>query len=126
VDILTRLQPLIGLAGILALAYALMDGASEIRREHLLAALAIWERVEASARYIFGDALGDPIADQVLDALRAARPDTITRTGISKLLGRHQAAERIGAALSLLERRGLARRESVRTEGAPAEHWRAA
>jgi hypothetical protein len=110
----------------LALVYALMDGASQIGREHLLAALAIWGRAEASARYIFGDALGNPIADQVLDALRAARLDSITRTGISKLLGKHQTAERIGAALSLLERRGLARRESVRTEGAPAEHWRAA
>lgn len=110
----------------LALAYALMDGRNEVGREHLLAALAIWERAEASARWIFGDSLGDPIADQVLDALRAARPDTITRTGISKVLGKHQTAERIGAALALLERRGLARRESVRTEGAPAEHWQAA
>ncbi|MBI3375003.1 MAG: hypothetical protein HY017_25050 [Betaproteobacteria bacterium] len=107
----------------LALAYALMDAASEIASEHLLAALAIWERAQASARYIFGDALGDPIADQVLDALRAARPGTITRTGISKLLGRHQTAERISAALALLEIRGLACRESVRTDGAPAEHW---
>jgi len=110
----------------LALAYALMDSAPEIARDHLLAALAIWERAQASARYIFGDALGDPIADQVLDALRDVRPGTMTRTGISKVLGRHQPAERIGMALALLERRGLARRESVRTEGAPAEHWRAA
>ena len=110
----------------LALVYSLMDGATEIDRTHLLAALAVWERAAASARFIFGDALGDPIADQVLDALRDARPATITRTGISKVLGRHQAAERIGAALALLERRGLAHRESVRTDGAPAEHWRAA
>jgi hypothetical protein len=110
----------------LALVYALMDGVDQIGREHLLAALAIWERAEASARFIFGDALGDPIADQVLNALRTARPDSITRTGISKLLGKHQTAERIGAALALLEKRGLASRETVRTEGAPAEHWRAA
>lgn len=110
----------------LALAYALMCGATEIDREHLLAALAVWERAAVSARFIFGDAIGDPVADQVLDALRAARPDGITRTGISNLLGRHQAAERIGAALALLERRGLARRESVQTGGAPAERWTAA
>jgi len=110
----------------LALVYALMDRAGAIDRPHLLAALAIWERAQASARYIFGDALGDPVADQVLDALRAARPDGTTRTGISRLLGGHKSADRIGAALALLEGRGLARRESVRTDGAPAEHWRAA
>ena len=110
----------------LALVYALINGAAEIDREHLLAAIAVWERAAASARFIFGDALGDPIADQVLEALRTACPGAITRTGISKVLGRHQTADRIGAALALLERRGLARRETVRTGGAPAENWTAA
>ena len=36
-----------------------LDGADKIRREHLDAALAVWDYCEASARYIFGDALGD-------------------------------------------------------------------
>src|SRR5262249_49451764 len=110
----------------LALLYALMDGVTEIDHQHLLAALAGWERAQASARHIFGSALGDPSANQILGALRTARPGTMTRTAISRLLGRHQTAERIGASLSLLEKRGLAKRESVQTEGSPAEHWRAA
>lgn len=50
----------------LALLYALLDGKSEIDAPHLNAALALWEFCEASAIYIFGDALGDPIADDIL------------------------------------------------------------
>src|SRR5262249_36013415 len=37
----------------LALLYALLDGSDIIRREHMLAALAVWEYYEASARFIF-------------------------------------------------------------------------
>ena len=110
----------------LALVFALMDGAAAIDKKHLLAALAIWERAQASARFIFGDAIGDAIADEILRALRVAGPAGMTRTEISKLLSKHQSAERIGAALELLERRGLARHESRPTPGAPVEIWRAA
>lgn len=109
----------------LALVFALMDGAAAIDTKHLFAALAIWERAEASARFIFGDALGDAVADEILRALRVAGPAGMTRTDISKLLNKHQSAERIGAALELLERRGLARHESRPTPGAPLEIWRA-
>ena len=63
----------------LSLIYALLDGTATIRAEHLLAALAVWEYAEASARYIFGDALGNPVADRVLEQLRAA-PQGLTRT----------------------------------------------
>lgn len=109
----------------LALVFALMDEAREIDLPHLLAALAIWERAEASARFIFGDAIGDAIADEILRALRVAGSAGMTRTDISKLLNKHQPAERIGAALELLERRGFARHESKPTFGAPVEIWKA-
>ena len=54
----------------LALIYALIDGASEIALEHLWAAIAVWEYCDASVQYLFGDSLGDPIADPMLEALR--------------------------------------------------------
>jgi len=47
----------------LACIYALLDRETEVRKVHLEAALAVWNYCEASARYIFGDALGDPLAD---------------------------------------------------------------
>jgi hypothetical protein len=109
----------------LALLYALMDEAEQIDRPYLLAALAVWERAEASARYIFGAALGDPIADEILRALRVAERAGLTRTAIRDLFKRHQTGERIGAALELLARRNLARWESQPTEGGrPSEVWR--
>ncbi|MDQ3960791.1 MAG: YfjI family protein [Pseudomonadota bacterium] len=58
----------------LALIYALLDLCTEIRPEHLKAAIALWEYAEGSARYIFGSALGDPLADEIYRALRAAGP----------------------------------------------------
>ena len=39
----------------------------------------------SNARFIFGDALGDPIADEILRALRRAGPDGLTRWDISNL-----------------------------------------
>ena len=103
--------------------YALLDKSAVIRVPHLQAALAIWEYAEASARWIFGDALGDPVADEILRALRAA-PSGLTRTDIyAGLFGRNQSAARIGRALaSLLEKR-LTRWEREDTGGRPGERW---
>ena len=56
----------------IALIYALLDQRDKIDLVHLEAAIAVWEYCEASARYIFGDALGDPIADEILQAVRQA------------------------------------------------------
>ena len=56
----------------LALIYALLDGSAEIQKPHLEGALAVWEYAEHSARYIFGDALGDPLADEILAAIPAS------------------------------------------------------
>ena len=56
----------------LALIYALLDEADQIEQVHLEAALALWSFCEASARYIFGDLTGDPLADEILRALKMA------------------------------------------------------
>ena len=60
----------------LALVYALLDGSSVIEAQHLNAGLAVWSYCEASARLIFGDAVGDVSADQMLKALRRRRMDS--------------------------------------------------
>ena len=56
----------------LALVYALLDQQESIDVPHLRAALAVWEYCEASAARIFGNALGDPVADEILRALLQA------------------------------------------------------
>ena len=106
----------------LSLIYALLDGASIIRAEHLLAGLAVWEYAEASARYIFGDALGNPVADQILNELRGAE-EGLTRTEIRDLFGRHGKGQEIDAALRTLSENSKARYEHEQTGGRPVERW---
>ena len=49
--------------------YAVLDGSDGvIRPVHLKAALAMWQYYEDSARFIFGDSIGDPVADTILQA----------------------------------------------------------
>lgn len=109
----------------LALIYALLDGDTSIRAEHLDAAIAVWEYAAASARYIFGDALGDPIADTILGALRRNKGG-LTRTEIGRTFGNHKKPERIELALTMLGDRGLARVVKETTGGRTAERWFAA
>jgi hypothetical protein len=108
----------------LSAIYALLDCSAIVRAEHLKAALALWEYCESSARFIFGDALGDPLADEILEALRASW-EGLTRTEISHHFGRHKAAEQIKRALKLLAEQGLATWEEEETEGRKAVIWRA-
>ena len=107
----------------LAALYAVLDLSDDIEREHLMAALALWDYADASARYIFGDATGDPVADQIMEALMVAGKDGITRTEISNLFGRNRSADRIGRALSMLLNAGRVCREQEETGGRKAERW---
>ena len=107
----------------LGLVYALLDGASMIDTCHIRAALAVWERARDSARHIFGSALGDPVADEIVRSLRVAGAAGRTRTEIRDLFKRHESHERIGVALDLIARRKLARMEKRATGGAPVEVW---
>jgi hypothetical protein len=107
----------------LALVYALLDSKGEIDEPHLRAALALWEYCEASAAYIFGNSLGDPVADEIERALRNVGGAGMSRTEIGHLFGRHKSTDRIGAALALLATRGRARVDVRETAGRPNEAW---
>lgn len=107
----------------LQLLYALIDGADAIRSEHLLAALALWDYVEASISFIFGDALGDPVADQILAALRKNGP--MTQSDLANLFGRHIRSERLGGALQTLLLAGKARSWREATGGRDRLVWAA-
>lgn len=106
----------------LSCIYALLDMSTEVRPEHLRAALATWEYCEASAEYIFGDSLGDPDADEILRAVRRA-PEGLTRTNIHELFGRHRRGDAIARALTRLTGQGLVRCAVEATGGRPAERY---
>jgi hypothetical protein len=93
----------------LATLYAALDRALIIAPAHLDAALALWRYCSDSVRYLFGDALGDPVADEILRELRLCFPDGMTRTDISNLFDRNRSSDRLGAALGLLSKHGLVR-----------------
>jgi hypothetical protein len=87
----------------LALLYALLDRSPEIACVHLEAALALWRYCDASAHYIFGDLVGEPVADTILRALRNIQPAGMSRSDISELFRNHLAAGKIAAALARLQ-----------------------
>ena len=87
-----------------------------------MAALALWDYCERSVHYVFGDSLGDPVADEVLRLLRGCR-DGLTRSEILNFFGRNHQSDRIGRALGLLLQHGLVRSERQDTGGRPAERW---
>jgi hypothetical protein len=109
----------------LAMLYAVLDGAAEMDEKHLMAALAVWEYCEQSVRHIFGDRLGDPVADEILRLLRGS-PEGVTRNELREFFHRNVASERIGRALALLLQHRLAYCRHCPTERRPAERWFAA
>ena len=109
----------------IAVIYALLDCSPPslfIHKRHLKAALSVWRYCADSARYIFGDALGDRLADDLLRALRK-KAEGLTRTEIRELFSRNRNESEISRALEILAELGLARSVSEETGGRPAERW---
>jgi hypothetical protein len=96
-----------------ALLYALLDCSDVIRLQHLEAALAFWAYSAASARWVFGDSIGDPTADEIW-AMARERHDGISRTEVSNLFSRNKKAREIDRALQALTDAGRLERATVR------------
>jgi hypothetical protein len=103
----------------LSVGYALLDGTATVDEDHLEAAYALWKYCEASAAHIFGDALGDDIADRLLAAIRAAGDDGLDFTAQAAVFGRHVKAKRLAAARAELEQLGLIETVAEETDGRP-------
>jgi hypothetical protein len=107
----------------LSLVYALTDGAGEIDVPHLEAALALWRFCEASAKRIFGDTVGDPMADEILRTLRSCFITGMTRTELVVMFKNTHRTAAVGAALNRLLQLGKVRSEQSATGGRPVERW---
>jgi hypothetical protein len=109
----------------LSVTYALLEGSKTIEIPHLEAAFAVWRFSEGSAAWIFRDAVGDPIADKLLEALRAtgeAGEDAgLTLTEQRDLFGGHVSADWLEAARQLLERHDLISTVERKTAGRPIQ-----
>jgi hypothetical protein len=107
----------------LSCLYALLDKTAHVGIDHLNAAYALWQYCEASARYVFGDRLGDPLADETRQLLRHAGAAGMTRTDLYVAFAHHQKSTDIAQALARLYQEGMARYVLERTPGRPVERW---
>lgn len=103
----------------LSVVYALLDGSNVIDIEHLEAAYAVWEFCEASAVYVFGDRLGDDVADRLLEAVRQAGPAGLDGRGQAEVFSGHVKQPRLSLARQQLIDLGLAEERREVTGGRP-------
>lgn len=107
----------------LSCLYALLDRSPVVRAPHLVAALALWDYCEQSARMTFGDGMGNPNAEKLLAALKGT-PEGLTKTEICNLFGRNLKNNAIKLLLSdLLTQQVIHRRTDKAAKGRPAERW---
>jgi 5S rRNA maturation endonuclease (ribonuclease M5) len=108
----------------LSCIYALFDLKTKVGPEHLRAALALWDYSDRNARWIFGTATGNPDADRILQALRMAKAEGLTRTEISHgIFQRNINPAALDSALRLLIATGKAKPGKISTGGRMAERW---
>jgi hypothetical protein len=108
----------------LALLYALFDHHDTISVTHLRAALALWDYAARSAAFVFGDSLGDPIADEINRAINE-HPNGVTRSQIRDLFARNRSKAQIDRALCLLLSAGAVNRRLLDGPGRRTEIWSA-
>jgi hypothetical protein len=106
----------------LAMIYALLDSSEMIKRVHLEAALAVWQYAEDSARYIFGDHMGDPVADTILLGLKEVGNEGLTRTDLNRLFNRNVNSAAINRALTSLYENGRANYRKEKPESGTGRH----
>jgi hypothetical protein len=107
----------------LSMIYALADHSQTISKRHLRAAHALWGYCEQSACFLFGDRLGNPKAEKIFAALRAA-PKGMTRSEVQRSVFKgNLKAEALDEALRLLKKVGWIYSTSEPTAGRDAERF---
>lgn len=107
----------------LALIYALLDCSDTIDVEHLRAALAVWEYSDRSAGWCYGRSVGDPLADELWQAI-SGRPNGMTRTDIRDHFSRNKRRHDIDNALTRLFQAEMVEcRRGAAGNGPPVETW---
>lgn len=98
----------------MAIIYAIADCSSKIELQHLEAANALWEYCTASVNYIFGNRIGDPMADKIYRGLIEHAPGLILSEIHTKIFKGNRSAAQIKRALELLVDRGIVMRTQIK------------
>jgi hypothetical protein len=114
----------------LACVIALLDGSDKfVGAVHLKSALQLWTYCFGSARFIFGESSGDPIADRIWSEVKQRQQNTppgLSHDDIgSVLFNGNVTADKIDCALKTLEYHGLILCQECRTgkPGRPGRRW---
>ena len=104
----------------LSMIYALLDHSTVIEPCHIASALALWNYCESTSRFVFGDSVGDKLAEKILELLKTKPEGMITRE-ITHKIGNKKG---ISDALRLLVENGLVRVESLKdTSAHRGQRW---
>lgn len=103
----------------LSMMHAALEGSQEIQPGHLKAAIALVRYSEDSVRYLFQNRSGDALADKIMLLLQEAESRKMTRTELSKALGRNYSSERIDGAILMIQHRLTTLSEVSRRSGKP-------
>lgn len=107
----------------MATLFAVIDRSPTITIPHLKAALAVWDYCAASAKFIFGSTLGNPLAEKVKAALEGVGDRGVPLSGLYDLFNGHVNKDELHNALKQLQAQGLARFEKLKTSGRPSQVW---
>ncbi|TKG66188.1 DUF3987 domain-containing protein [Prauserella endophytica] len=108
----------------LSLAYALLDGHTEIDEPHLRAALALWEYATETAEWMFGTEPDSGEQDALVAFIATAGATGKTKTEIgNEHYGKNKKAAEIDAVLTPLLRDGRIRQETTRGRGRPSTRY---
>ncbi len=108
----------------LSAIYAALDCSPIIQLPHLHAALTLWDFCSYSAASLFGNCVGDSIADRIREALQAS-PDGLTREQIRNLFHGHVSSGLIDQALERLSSLQLVTSRYVNGPGRRTILWSA-
>ncbi len=78
-----------------AMGYALFDAEPIISGDHLRAAHAVVDYAAATARHVFGDSTGNTNLDKLLDAIRKAGTEGLTRSQVSRVFSNHLSKQEL-------------------------------
>src|SRR5262249_44160286 len=109
----------------LALIYAVLDGASQIDLPHFEAAVAVMDYCQESARWVFGKATGDKLANTILWELRRRKDTGMTRTEISNsVCYRNTPETKLNLSFTQLVQNNLAKVVTEKNQnGQNIERW---
>lgn len=108
-----------------AMIFAYYDGDEKIDEKHLRAANLVWEYSQETWQHIYGDSVGDPIADEILRYLRISGGER-SKTDIHGLFKNNKSAEDLNTALLSLYEAQLIEIKDIAENGKRKFLYRAA